>query len=380
MGNQKSEKERRKLVVFSGIRNFQAKSSEVCAKSIVRALRQKGEVLVEEELAWAAPLGFMNIGKSLEMVLRYFIYPLQGWLAGKRWGDKSVYLIDDNSNSFIALLLPRRARILVRVHDLMSLRPLHTLPFCPNWQNIIIHMLSVIFKRPGLRIADLVLADSRFTANDIAHYLHVPINRIKVVYNGLDHTIFKQLDRKTIRKQLGFEDEHLCLMTVTPPTLRKNVSVLLSALAQFQKQGLEVRLEVVGKLDSISRAMVKKLSLNGCVRVHSYLSLHELVKLYNAVDVYVFPSVFEGFGLPGLEAMACGCPVISSNTTSLPEIFGEAALYFDPANADALASQIRKLLKDQRLRSKMRTIGLKQAARYSWNSSAEELIRILEDF
>ncbi len=369
----------RRLVVFSGIRNFQAKSSEVCAKSIIRALRQKGEGWIEEEeLVWAAPLGFLNVGKLLEMVLRYFAYPLQGYLAGRRWGEDAVYLIDDHSNSLIALLLPRRAKVLVRVHDLTSLRPLRALPFCPNWQNIIIHVLSVIFKKPGIRRANMVLADSRFTANDVVRYLHVPRNCVRVAHNGLDRAIFRQLDRKEIRRQLGFKDKNWHLMTVTPPTLRKNIPVLLCALTQLRGQGLGVKLEVVGKLDGVSRSMVKKLFLGDCVRVRSRLSLRELVRLYNAVDVYVFPSLFEGFGLPGLEAMACGCPVVSSNATSLPEIFGEAALYFDPADPSALAFQIRRLLKDKQLRDEMRTLGLKQASHYSWNSAAEELLGILD--
>ena len=110
-----------------------------------------------------------------------------------------------------------------------------------------------------------------------------------------------------------------------------------------------------------------------------YVDEDELPAWYNAADLFVYPSLYEGFGLPPLEAMACGCPVITSNTSSLPEVVGDAGIMVDPHDVDALADAMERVLTDESLREDMRRRGLERAKRFSWQRSAREMWDIYEE-
>ncbi len=165
--------------------------------------------------------------------------------------------------------------------------------------------------------------------------------------------------------------------TVEP---RKNVPTLLSAFQQvLDHYHPEVDLVLAGSpgwLTDEVYALANRLGLTGRVHFLGRVSDEELVWLYNGARLLVLPSFYEGFGLPPLEAMACGCPVVVSNVSSLPEVVGDAGLLVDPQDADALAVAIWRLLSDAALREEMVAKGLKRAACFSWTRAARETLEL----
>jgi glycosyltransferase involved in cell wall biosynthesis len=158
---------------------------------------------------------------------------------------------------------------------------------------------------------------------------------------------------------------------------RKNIPVLLQALAALKKQDVDLVL-AGGKgwfYDEIF-SQVQELGLNDRVRFTGYVRDEELPFWYNAAKVLVFPSVYEGFGMPIIEAMACGTPVIAARSSSIPEAGGEAALYFDPHDVETLTHQLANLLEDENLHFQMRQSGFTQARKFSWDYAGAETSRI----
>src|SRR5581483_1936303 len=142
------------------------------------------------------------------------------------------------------------------------------------------------------------------------------------------------------------------------------------------------RLVVAGaagwKNDDVGRE-VRRLGLEGIVQFAGYISAADLPALYSAATVFAYPSLFEGFGLPPLEAMACGTPVVCSDTSSLPEVVGDAALMVDPRAADDLAGALRRLLDDVALRAELREAGLARARAFSWQRNARETLAVYHE-
>ncbi|MBC7249972.1 MAG: glycosyltransferase family 4 protein, partial [Anaerolineae bacterium] len=125
-------------------------------------------------------------------------------------------------------------------------------------------------------------------------------------------------------------------------------------------------------------ATVEKLGLKDEVEFAGYVPAEELPLWYNAADLFVFPSLYEGFGLPPLEAMACGTPVVSSNAASLPEVVGEAGLLIDPYDVEGLAAAMRRVLTDRELSTQLRERGLRRARQFSWKEAARQTVAVYE--
>jgi glycosyltransferase involved in cell wall biosynthesis len=166
----------------------------------------------------------------------------------------------------------------------------------------------------------------------------------------------------------------------------KNLWRLIEAFALLRRTHPDLLLVLVGKKDAMYEqiaARAEKEGLRGGVVFTGFVSEAELKWLYLHCQAYIFPSLSEGFGLPGLEAMLHSAPVVSSNATCLPEVHGRAAHYFDPLNVDDMAAKIGEVLDDPKLRQKLITAGHKQAAKYSWKRMAEQTLavynRVLED-
>ncbi|MEK7557111.1 MAG: glycosyltransferase family 1 protein, partial [Patescibacteria group bacterium] len=162
---------------------------------------------------------------------------------------------------------------------------------------------------------------------------------------------------------------------------RKNLSVLVEAVSRVRQEMPEVVLLKVGDA-GVAHGHAQFLEnidtfgMRDAVKFYGNADDEALRLLYNVADVFVFPSTFEGFGIPPLEAMACGCPVVSSNATSLSEVVGRAALLRDPADAQGFADAIRQVLTDQKLTQDLRQRGLVQAAKFSWETSAQKTLEV----
>lgn len=224
------------------------------------------------------------------------------------------------------------------------------------------------------RRARLVMTISAHSRRDVVRWLGVPAERVRVVYPGVEPR-FRPLDAATVaafRAAQGLDGPWALFVGTLEP--RKNVARLLEALALVRKRGLPARLLIAGAPgwgpDRL-RERCAALGLAEAVRFVGYLPGDELPLWYNAASVFVYPSLYEGFGLPPLEAMACGTPVISSSAASLPEVVGDAGLLVEPTDVLALASALARVLTAPDLQAELRARGLERAARFSWTRAAE---------
>jgi glycosyltransferase involved in cell wall biosynthesis len=265
----------------------------------------------------------------------------------------------------------RRARTLLTVHDLSFLR----FPEC--FAPPLLEYLTRNVPRSVAR-ADLVLADSQSTHDDLGNLLGVPAERMRVLYPGGEphrrptvdpYSLQGALDRYAITRPYI-----LAVGTLQP---RKNYVRLIKAYALMRREhAVPHQLVIVGGRGWLFQEIddtIRDLRLESQVRLAGYAPEGDLTALYQGAEMLAFPSLYEGFGLPVLEAMACGTPVITSTTSSLPEAAGSAALLVDPLDVAALAEALWRLVDDEALRNSLRTQGFQQVKRFSWAASARQL-------
>ena len=163
--------------------------------------------------------------------------------------------------------------------------------------------------------------------------------------------------------------------------LRKNIPLLIRSFHKLLTKGLKLQLVLIGihgyGFDQILK-IINELSISEDVVILGYVPNEDIIKFYNIAKLFVFPSLYEGFGLPPLEAMACGCPVITSNISSLPEIVGNAGVLMDPYDPDDLSRKMYQILINKTLQNDLQKKGLKQAKKFSWEKSAHETWKIYE--
>jgi len=237
----------------------------------------------------------------------------------------------------------------------------------------------------GLKRMDRIVAVSQFTANCLVDLLGIPRERIAVVYEGVDGQLFRPTPgaRETLQARYGIPDATgLCnLLYVGSEAPRKNLGTLLEALALLRAGGAPARLIKVGHAGSARHraafeAQIARLGLAGNVVIVDQAPDADLPVFYSAADVYVQPSYVEGFGLPVLEAMACGTPVVCSNAGALPEVAGEAGLLVEPGDARALAETVAAVLGNANLRQQMMEKGLARSAQFTWEETVFQTMRV----
>ncbi|MCL5025464.1 MAG: glycosyltransferase family 4 protein, partial [Chloroflexi bacterium] len=229
--------------------------------------------------------------------------------------------------------------------------------------------------------AAAIIAVSESTRRDLVDRANAPADRIRVIYEAADEA-FRPLDRsaavKGARTKLGVEGSFILFVGTVEP--RKNLPTLLRALTAPEVSS--VRLVVAGSRgwlsDEVFR-LVEKLHLRGRVQFLGHTPPDDVVTLYNAADAVAYPSLYEGFGLPVVEAMACGTPVVCSNTSSLPEVAGDAALLVEPLDVAAWAKAVARVLEDRALRLELREKGLRRAAVLSWKRAARETLEVYRE-
>jgi len=243
-----------------------------------------------------------------------------------------------------------------------------------------------LFTRLSARRARRIIAISESTKRDVVRLLGVSPEKVEVVYCGIDEA-FRPLAEDQVaafRVQRGLPERFVLFVGTIEP--RKNVTRLIEAFADLRFAICDLRLVIGGAKGWFYQdvfARVEELGLQGEVMFPGYIPVSELPLWYNAAELFVYPSLYEGFGLPPLEAMACGTPVIAANTSSLPEVVGEAGLTVDPLDVEGLAEAMRRVLGDEALRQEMRKRGLQRARGFSWMKTAQETVlvyrRAMED-
>lgn len=262
-----------------------------------------------------------------------------------------------------------RGKTITTIHDLTTLRF-----YNPDKNSLVFGVKQKVYasviKKAAYK-ADFVITPSEFVKHDLVKFSGVSPDKVAVTYEAADQ-IADSPDPLNSLQNTRF------IMYVGRPTPHKNLDRLIVAYSSLRSSQPDLKLVLVGKKDanySRIEASVKKQGIEGVVFT-GFTSEAQLRWLYENTEAYVFPSLSEGFGLPGLEAMVHGAPVVSSNATCLPEVYGEAAEYFDPENVQDMAAAINRVLADDDLRKKLVRAGHKQAAKYSWRHMAEQTLAI----
>lgn len=231
-----------------------------------------------------------------------------------------------------------------------------------------------VFTRLSARRADRVIAVSENTKRDTVRLLGVPEDKVAVVHHGIEPHFRPCRDRaavEALRVRAGLPERFILFFGTIEP--RKNLVALVEAFAILRRSGLPHGLVIAGARGwqwEPVYAAVERLGLEDTVAFPGYVPYDEQPLWYNAADLFAYPSLYEGFGFPPLEAMACGTPVVASSTSALPEVVGDAGLLVDPRDVPALAAAMRAVLEDAEKREEMRVRGLARAATFTWTEAA----------
>jgi len=236
------------------------------------------------------------------------------------------------------------------------------------------------FTRLSARKARRIITISESTKRDVVRLLGVSPEKVEVVYCGIDDAFHPLAEDQAaaLRSKRGLPERFVLFVGTIEP--RKNIGRLIEAYARLRSASSRgVKLVIGGAKGWLYEdvfARVEELGLEGQVMFPGYIPASELPLWYNAAELFVYPSLYEGFGLPPLEAMACGTPVITANTSSLPEVVGEAGLTVDPLDVEGLAEAMRRVLGNEALQQEMRERGLQRAKGFSWMKTAQETMQV----
>ncbi|MBC8262859.1 MAG: glycosyltransferase family 4 protein, partial [Anaerolineales bacterium] len=271
----------------------------------------------------------------------------------------------------------------VTVHDLGYL-------YYPQAHRLLDRLYLDLSTRYNARAAAHVIADSSATRCDLIERYSVEPDKITVVYPGYDDTTFRPVrDERaieTVKAKYDIIGDYILFVGTLQP--RKNLIRLIEAFSNLQPptSNLQppisnIQLLIAGKsgwlYEKIFRR-VEELGLEGTVLFPGYIAAEDLPALLSGARLFVFPSLYEGFGLPVLEALACGTPVVCSNASSLPEVAGDAALLVDPLDVEGLAAALERVLRDEELRAELIERGFEQVRKFSWERCARETLDVLE--
>jgi glycosyltransferase involved in cell wall biosynthesis len=264
----------------------------------------------------------------------------------------------------------KRGKFVATIHDVIPLLlPDGRIPW--PWKGL---FKRILIPKPFKQI-DHVVTVSECSKRDIMERLGVPEHRISVVYQGVEFDRFfpsraPHSDRKTNSPYI------LCVAGDSP---NKNVGTLLQAYFSLPNsiRG-QYRLVLAGDVQKSEHlpSLIQKLGLEKHIEFTGIISDERLARLYQDAAVFVFPTLYEGFGLPVLEAMACACPVITSNTSSLPEVVGDAGILIHPLDASAISAAIKRVLSDPGLSERLRNAAVQRAKQFSWDRTARETVEL----
>jgi glycosyltransferase involved in cell wall biosynthesis len=315
------------------------------------------------------PIEYPMISKKriINDAVKYLVYP---FIVNRRVRKKNIKHITSQDLAYI-LKLVKLEKTIITCHDIIP------------WVYDNERLPTTKLKMKGLMKADRMITVSEYSKKDIIKHMGYPENKISIVHPAVDHDIYYvKRDREIITK-LGIPNTSKVILYVGSEQPRKNVPFILEALKQLKRKIPEIKFLKIGA-PQVSGAreklleLIEMLSLQEEVIFVGYVSENDITKYYNAADLFVYPSLYEGFGMPPLEAMACGTPVVTSNVTSLPEVVADSAITIDPHNIDAFVNAMYDVLTDEKLRETMINKGLKRAQLFNWEKSAKEMRRVYE--
>ncbi|OCL25566.1 hypothetical protein U472_14640 [Orenia metallireducens] len=264
-------------------------------------------------------------------------------------------------------------KLVLTIHDLTPLLfPEYFSSFARGYMRAMIWLSK--FK------ADKIITVSKNTKEDLIKNFGFKENKIKVIYNGVEESYQPFIDQELLKDtRQKYNTGENCILYVGNIKPHKNIPRLLKALSKVNEDS---KLIIVGKRDKAYDEIfevIDKYQLNERVIFTGFVPDEDLILLYNAATLFVYPSLYEGFGLPPLEAMACGTPVITSNVSSLPEVVGDAAITINPYNIEELSDSINKVLSSKELQQELSQKGLERSKEFTWRRTAEETLKVYEE-
>jgi glycosyltransferase involved in cell wall biosynthesis len=222
-----------------------------------------------------------------------------------------------------------------------------------------------------------IIAISQSARKDLTELLNINLEKIEVIPLGVNHEIYRGRNKKEVRRKLHLPSNKRILLNVGTENENKNVERLIRVFYRLQKRFKDLMLIRVGLISDSITKLIDESRLNDEVLrvgfIEDYFSLY-----YNAADIYICADLLGGFGLPNLEAMASGCPVVTSKTGAFPEVVGDAGLFFDPQDEDDIFEKTVRLLEDDKLREEYARRGLERAKLFSWKKMADETMKVYE--
>jgi len=301
---------------------------------------------------WSAPFGVVlaaltNLIFTLKIPKEYALYHI--------------------SSPGLAIATRRVKPCIITIHDLI--------PFSFSRHDA----LEPLFKKSmqDLTKAQRLICVSNYTKGELMRFFNIDPSIVRVIYNGLDHDQFKPRDKAACRNMLGLDEDKVVVLHVGSEEPRKNIPTLIKAFHKFQREIPNAILIRVGMKTPAIQRLINSLGLGD--KVIYFRNVRDLSYVYSAADLFVFPSSLEGFGLPPLEAMASGCPVIASNKTSIPEVVGDAGILLDAFDVNDFAHWMNKVYIDEGLKAKLVEEGFKRSKLFSWEKCASETLEIYKE-
>jgi glycosyltransferase involved in cell wall biosynthesis len=244
------------------------------------------------------------------------------------------------------------------------------------------HLYARVMYPRIARRAHLIITDSAFSKREIIKYLSIPKERVRTIYLGVDTKCFHPQPSEVIEpilQKYGIWKKYL--LYVGNHQRRKNIPRLIQAFAQLKKRQ-DYQLVIGGpndaRLTEIQNSLQTSCSKDEVI-LTGRIPLEELPALYSGASCFIFPSLYEGFGLPLLESMACGTPVVASNTSSLPEVVGDAGVLVEPHESLSLREGIERILNNKGLQEELRERGMERARKFSWDTTVKETLQVYHD-
>jgi glycosyltransferase involved in cell wall biosynthesis len=305
----------------------------------------------------------VGVNKAVEL----FAYP---FIVKQKVIENNVKHITRQDLSFL-LALADLEKTIITCHDIIPIAYYNTQN--PVWK----------LNAKGLKKAERIITVSEFSKKDISRYIKYPEEKIEIIPPAVDHNLYYQNRDRSILEKYRIKENENVILYVGAEEPRKNIQLLIDSFRKLKNKIPQVKLLKVGMPNYIGvrkklLKQIESLGLQQDVIFAGYVSETDLAKIYNAVDLFVFPSLYEGFGMPPLEAMACGTPVITSNTSSLPEVVGNAAIITDPYDTAGLAEKMYALLTDQTLCRSIIKKGLARSKVFSWDEAAKKTLEVYE--
>lgn len=279
--------------------------------------------------------------------------------------EVEIYHVPQNG---IGLPLDKPCKMIITLHDIIPYRMPETVG--PNYLKIFLKQIPQI-----IPLCDGIITVSKFSKEDIMREFNFPGDKIFVTHlapEGIYKPRDKQKSKQLVKDLYGIDGDFILYIGGFSP--RKNIMGLIESFSKILKSyKRNIKLVIAGKKGisyELYRQRTEQLSISENVIFPGFIAMEHLPYLYSASELFVYPSFYEGFGLPPVEAMACGIPVIASNTTSIPEIIGDNAVSVNPSDIDALSEAMLNVLQDETLKEKLITKGLVRASELTWKDTA----------